>query len=141
MPMRTCDPPVSCTAPATDLSGLCALAAGYRAAGARQFVLIARASGYPAAVAVLDAPHVEPFLRRFFAEGIPAPWHAGTWVRVTVHGLDPTDADTAREVAGISRGRWCWASDREAGRPFVDASMTPPRGAARAERRRQARTA
>jgi hypothetical protein len=139
--MRTLSPAVPDPSP-SDLAGLLVLIAYLRRLGARTFVAIARAHSYPAAVALLDGSNVEPFLRRFFTDGIPAPWHAGTAVRVTVLGLDPNDQETARELAPMARGRWFWASDRDAGRPFVDATTTPPqRGAARAERRRQERIA
>jgi hypothetical protein len=141
MPLRTLPPAVPDPYP-TDLAGLLALADYLRGLGARTCAVIAKARDYPAALAVVDAEEVEAFLIRFFATGTPAVWHARTRVRIELHGLDPIDADTAREVATMARGRWFWASDREPGRPFIDAATSPPqRGTARAERRRQERSA
>jgi hypothetical protein len=103
-----------------------------------------KSAGYPGAVAFLSDAEITPFLTRFLTCGTPAPWHAGSLVKISVHGLDLADEQTRSELAPIARGRWFWATP--AGEPaLVDASTGPPprlahaAGGSRADRRRQER--
>src|SRR5262249_19156056 len=91
--------------------------------------IVAKSVGYPGAIAVLDgARTARAFLVRFVDQGVPAVWHAGSVVRVTVHGVDPTDAASCRQLATVPRGRWLWATTSDPA--LIDAATTPPpRGA------------
>src|SRR5262249_21611887 len=137
--VRTLDPPFGAVHRGRSRAALLAQVDAYTAI-ATVIAFVVKSVGYPGAVAFLDAPAARDFVLRFLDRGVPSVWHAGSLVQVSVHGLDPTDAATCRELAGVARGRWFWAAPGEPA--LIDAAtMPPPRlaqasGAGRAARRR-----
>src|SRR5262245_35152757 len=67
-------------------------------AGASTFGVVAKSIGFPGCIAFIDgAPAARDFVVRFLDHGVPAVWHAGCVVQLTVHGIDPTDAESCRQ--------------------------------------------